>query len=304
LVRGRDLDRLLVSLAEDSEQGARLRTLAGAGAAGLLLVVGALAASGEGAAAVALAAAALVAAALVAGLHLKRGGRLAVRRRTEEDAPTMERWPLRAEATPPAARASRTPRASLVTEPSRAAVAWLRTALRPYARAAGRRLSRLLRRVQRLIGQAALDAGLPASSTRDDERLAGHLARDRSALGIELRRVGEPAQAAEQHRTARALYAAAGNRRGEALASNSLALALVDSGDPEAALQEFERARALLHALGDDEHEAKVLVNIGVVKQRAGARDEAAEALASALRKLPPQTPAYRLVERQLRKAS
>jgi tetratricopeptide (TPR) repeat protein len=168
------------------------------------------------------------------------------------------------------------------------------------------RLDGLLPALARRIGQAARRAGLATavSGPSESERVANRLALSRNALGMQLRRVGEPAEAAEQHRTARALFAAAGNRRGEALATNSLALALAETGDQQAALAAFEQARALLRALGDHEHEGKVLANIGIVKQRAGATDEAAELLQSALAKLEPETPAYRLVERQLRHAS
>lgn len=330
--RGQDLERLLVLLVEDSGRGARMRNGVGWGAAGLLVVVGLLAADGEGAVAVALAASALIVGGVSAGAGFWRRRRLGLRGPAAvEDAPTLEQsWPLRPEAelqVPQAAMAPTAGRGAVTEDASRSALAaWrklepavrglaalsratatrLRIALRPllpYTRSAGNRLTRLLPSLQRLIGQAALDAGLPPSRARDDEVLAARLARDRSALGSELRRVGEPAQAAEEHRTARALYAAAGNRRGEALATNSLALALAAAGDKQAALEELERARALLHALGDEEREAKVLANIGVVRRRAGALDEAAQALEAALTKLPPQTPAYRLVERQLRRA-
>lgn len=196
-------------------------------------------------------------------------------------------WPLRAEAAIAAA--------SPAQEPGR---------VRPAAR-----IGRLLHGLERLIGGAVAQAR--AGSARELRQAESGQLADRNrealscnALGVQLRRVGDPVQAVEQHRAAERLFAQVGNRRGEALAANNLALALADAGDHEAALTQFERARTLLHALGDGEREGKVIANIGFTKQRAGQDDEADELLRAALEKLEPESPAYRLVERQLRRAS
>lgn len=275
-LRGHDLRRLPARLREPSEQGDRLRNRFASVAAASLVLAGLLVALGEARFLLALLLSALiVAVVVVAALVLREHGAWQSLQ-TEVDR----------------IRRARTPRRPSAEAPT------------PRVRAPLRHVSHALRATQRWIGRAAVDAGLPAAVAAEHEALADRLARSRSALGVELRRNGEPAQAIELQRTARALFAAAGNRRGEALATNSLALALADAGDERSALEEFERARALLRALGDEEHEAKVLANIGVVKQRAGAVEEAATLLEAALTKLPRDTPAYRLLERQLRRAS
>ncbi|MGZ5716161.1 MAG: tetratricopeptide repeat protein [Caldimonas sp.] len=327
-------------LGERSEEGERLRNRGGSVAAVLLIVVGLLVALGYGRIVLALLAAAaiviaVVAAAIVwnerkvwAGLSVRArrlpplvaaliatgrrraGGvqwrvlRLPSRRRLAAAVSQLRRQPIWPRWTAATGAAEEELTAEQVAAwPVRPTAA---TAPPPASARPPVRLEGLLPALERRIGQAARKAGLPAAESwpSDSERVANRLALGRNALGMQLRRVGEPAEAVEQHRTARALFAAAGNRRGEALAANSLALALADAGDEQAALAAFEQARALLRALGDREHEGKVLANIGIVKQRVGAVEEAAELLQTALSKLEPETPAYRLVERQMRHAS
>ena len=122
--------------------------------------------------------------------------------------------------------------------------------------------------------------------------------------GAELRRVGRHEEAAEHHRAALAIVRDLGDRQAEALTLNNLALALMNGGALPAAVQHFEEALAVLRELGDEEYEGRVIANLGVVHVRQGHSEEAVGLLHEALDKLPPESPAYRQVEEQLRRAS
>jgi tetratricopeptide (TPR) repeat protein len=142
-------------------------------------------------------------------------------------------------------------------------------------------------------------------------RLIGspRLGRRRQALrlnerGAQLRRRGDPEQAAEQHRVALEIVRELGDPHAEALTLNSLALALAQGGADAAAVQHFEQALTVLRELGDEEHEGQVIANLGFVHGRQGRSEEAVTLLSSALDKLPPESPAYRQVEEQLSRAS
>ena len=123
-------------------------------------------------------------------------------------------------------------------------------------------------------------------------------------LGAQLRREGEYEQAAEQHRCALAIVRELGDEPAEALTLNNLALALVHTGGVSVAVEHFEQALVLLRELGDEEHEGQVIANLGFVRRRQGRDDDALSLLNEALGKLPPESPAYRHVEEQLRRAS
>jgi len=125
-----------------------------------------------------------------------------------------------------------------------------------------------------------------------------------NALGVALRRAGRADQAATLHEAARVIFAGVGESRGEALAANALGVALAEAGEQDAALEQFEQARTLLRELGDRQWEGKVLANIGLAMRRVGQDDEAVDLLQTALAKLSPETDAYRVVERQLSRAS
>lgn len=126
-----------------------------------------------------------------------------------------------------------------------------------------------------------------------------------NALGVQLRRDGDREQAAEQHRAALAIVRELGDRRAEALTLNNLALALVHTeGGVAAAVQDFEQALIILRELGDEEHEGQVIANLALVRRRQGRDEDAESLLNAALDKLPPESPAYRQVEEQLRRAS
>ena len=122
--------------------------------------------------------------------------------------------------------------------------------------------------------------------------------------GAQLRRRGNAEEAAEQHRVALEIVRELGDPHAEALTLNSLALALAQGGADAAAVQHFEQALTVLRELGDEEHEGQVIANLGFVHRRQGRSEEAVSLLNSALDKLPPESPAYRHVEAQLRRAS
>jgi tetratricopeptide (TPR) repeat protein len=185
-------------------------------------------------------------------------------------------------------------------------------------------LRRQARRVGALARRAA--AGAPGRAIRLVDRglrayaigyyrLSGWVARRRPAnttheavrlneLGAELRRRGEHEQAAEQHRIALEIARGAGDEQAEALTLNSLGLALAQAGAEAEAVRHLEHARVVLHELGDEEHEGQVLANLGLVYRRQGLSDEAAVLFQEALERLPPESWAYRQVEKELRRAS
>jgi tetratricopeptide (TPR) repeat protein len=119
-------------------------------------------------------------------------------------------------------------------------------------------------------------------------------------LGAQLRRRGDHARAAEQHRVALAIVRDLGDEESEALTLNSLALALAEGGAEDEAVRHLEQARVVLHQLGDEEHEGQVIANLGMVHRRQGHAEEAESLLNEALDKLPPESSAYRQVEREL----
>jgi tetratricopeptide (TPR) repeat protein len=150
------------------------------------------------------------------------------------------------------------------------------------------------------------DGRLTTSFSRLKPRPGG---RSREALllneiGARLRREGAHEEAAEQHRVALTIVRDLGDEQAEALTLNSLALALAQGGAEEEAVQHLEQARAVLRGLGDEAHEGQVIANLGIVHRRQGHSEEAVQLLHEALDKLPPQSPAYRRVEEELRRAS
>src|SRR5262245_2189155 len=122
--------------------------------------------------------------------------------------------------------------------------------------------------------------------------------------GAQLRRRGENEQAAEQHRAALAIARELEDRSMEALTLNNLALAVVHTESVRTAVQHFEEALVILRELGDEEHEGQVIANLGFIRHRQGRDEDAASLLSEALDKLPPESAAYRHVEKQLRRAS
>ncbi len=125
-----------------------------------------------------------------------------------------------------------------------------------------------------------------------------------NARGTQLRREGNPEQAAAQHRVALAIVRDLGDQQAEAMTLNNLALALAQDGAEDAALVHLEEALTVLRKLGDEEHEGQVIANLGFVHGRQGHQEEAVHLLHEALDKLPPESLAYRQVEEQLLRAS
>jgi tetratricopeptide (TPR) repeat protein len=132
----------------------------------------------------------------------------------------------------------------------------------------------------------------------------GQRAHQLNALGAQLRRDGEPEQAAEQHLAALAIVRDLGDPHAEAMTLNNLGLALAHGGSEDAAVQHLQEARDVLRDLGDEEYEARVIANLGLVHRRQGHDDEAVSLLHEALGKLPPESQAYRQVEEELLRAS
>lgn len=125
-----------------------------------------------------------------------------------------------------------------------------------------------------------------------------------NALGAQLRRDGEPEQAAEQHLAALAIVRDLGDPHAEAMTLNNLGLALAHGGAEDEAVQHLEEARDVLRDLGDEEYEARVIANLGLVHRRQGHDEEASSLFHEALDKLPPESQAYRQVEEELVRAS
>lgn len=174
----------------------------------------------------------------------------------------------------------------------------------PRIAGAGPRLAAAGAVAQRSARAAAARAGEHASAAwptrtatvRHQEALRANVA------GLRLRREGEYAEAAEQHRIALALFRDLGDRRSEALTLNNLALALDRAGDGRA-LDLFEEAATILGELGEEQHEGEVIANLAVAFRRRGSAERSAEVLELALGKLRPDSAAYRKVE-GLRRAS
>jgi tetratricopeptide (TPR) repeat protein len=176
-----------------------------------------------------------------------------------------------------------------------------------HIRSAQGRASSAGRSLLTATAKSAAEARSAAGSARDRARASVVVDQRRQAvrantLGVQLRREGDFAAAAEQHQRALALFRNVGDRRAEALTLNTLALALERSGDPRA-IELFEDAATILGELGDEESEGQVIANLALAFRRRGQQEESDEALEAALTKLEPQSNAYRKAER-LRRAS
>ena len=125
-----------------------------------------------------------------------------------------------------------------------------------------------------------------------------------NSRGIELRRRGDPAAAAEAHRAALEHAHEAADPSTEALTLNNLGLALAHGGDEQAAIEHFDAAARLLRDLNDEHHEGQVLANLGFLHGRGGRQEQAVYCLEAALRKLEPDSRAFQHVQEQLRRAS
>jgi tetratricopeptide (TPR) repeat protein len=187
----------------------------------------------------------------------------------------------------------------MVTVASHRAGVLLARGGRSYATAVGRLRARTTQ-VLRTGGRLASSPSTREPAAVDRQHQALRL----NELGAQLRRRGNHELAAEHHRAALAIVRDLGDRRAEALTLNNLALALAHTGGVATALQHFEQSLVVLRELGDEEHEGRVIANVGFVHRRQGRSEEAENLLHAALDKLPPESSAYREVEKQLRRAS
>ena len=101
-----------------------------------------------------------------------------------------------------------------------------------------------------------------------------------------LRRDGKVPQAVEAAANAAAGFRGVGDPHGEALALNSLALALAAEGRFVDAVDALDRARGLLAQTDHRHDEGRVLANLGVVHRRAGGAEAAKLCLAQAIERL------------------
>jgi tetratricopeptide (TPR) repeat protein len=188
-------------------------------------------------------------------------------------------------------------RAPLRISASRAQVG-LRGAAR-LGRSLVRRVSSLVQARIRNRQGPALRLGRPEVNRTKRRRRALSL----NAEGTHHRRRGQYNAAVEKHREALATLRELGDRPGEALTLNNLALALAHVDD-EAALAHFAQALAILRELADEQHEGQVVANLALVHRRRGREEQATDCLRTALQKLDPHSREYRRVEEQLQRAS
>lgn len=167
------------------------------------------------------------------------------------------------------------------------------------------RTARELRAATATVGTATTRVRAASERRPEQATAAPNLQRDAvraNAAGSQLRRAGAYAEAAEEHRLALDLYRSLGDRRGEALTLNNLALALDRAGDPSG-LELFEEAATILGELGEEEREGQVIANLALAFRRRGREEQSGEVLDVALGKLNPESREYRKLE-ELRRAS
>jgi tetratricopeptide (TPR) repeat protein len=169
--------------------------------------------------------------------------------------------------------------------------------LQRFARLASQRARILFVRGRR--GSAEVVSRLRAQTSRRPSQ-----AIRLNELGAQLRRAGDHEQSVERHRAALEIARDHGDDRAEALTLNNLALALAHTDGVAAAAKHFEDALVLFRRLGDEELEAQVMANLAFVHRRQGRAEHAEYLLHAALDKLPPESPAYRQIERELQRAS
>ena len=129
-------------------------------------------------------------------------------------------------------------------------------------------------------------------------RAQGHkLAHD----SVVARREGRVDDAVALGREAVEAFREADDRRGEALALNTLALALAQDQRYAEAVDALDGAITLLGELGDRHREGTVLVNLGTLHRQAGGVESARFCWRKALERLDPASPESHETERLLR---
>ena len=97
------------------------------------------------------------------------------------------------------------------------------------------------------------------------------------------RRNGEPLRAKEHHLAALELVRRTGDRVGEALTLNNLALALGATNDEEGAIACFQQAQVVARELDSPQYEGLIAANLAIAYRRRGYDDQALRCLHDAL---------------------
>ena len=129
-------------------------------------------------------------------------------------------------------------------------------------------------------------------------RAQGHKLAHESVIA---RREGRVDDAVAIGREAVEAFREANDRRGEALALNTLALALAQDHRYGEAVDALDGAITLLGELGDRHREGTVLVNLGTLHRQAGGVESARFCWRKALERLDPASPESHETERLLR---
>jgi tetratricopeptide (TPR) repeat protein len=133
---------------------------------------------------------------------------------------------------------------------------------------------------------------------RRPPRVAGHKLAHESVVS---RREGRVDEAVVLAREAVEAFREADDRRGEALALNTLALALAQEQRFAEAVDALDGAITLLGEIGDRHREGTVLVNLGTLHRQAGGVESARFCWRKALERLDPASPESHETERLLR---
>jgi tetratricopeptide (TPR) repeat protein len=178
------------------------------------------------------------------------------------------------------------------------------------ARVVARRSLGSLRRAAARASAVCRRGAAEAAASAHDVARALPLRRPRSTApagprlaheSVVLRREGQVDEALRLAHEAVVAYHATGDRRGEALAMNTLALTLAQAGRYAEAVGALDGSLTLLGELGERHREGTVLVNLGTLHRRAGGVESARYCWLKALERLDPASPESQQAERLLR---
>ena len=169
-----------------------------------------------------------------------------------------------------------------------------RAAAAGWSRARDGRPELPAREAIRSRAQSALESLRPAAPARADGRKLAH-------ESVRLRREGHVDEAVAVARQAVPAFQATSDPHGEALALNTLALALAQAQRYQEAVEALDGALTLLAATGDRHREGTVLVNLGTLHRQAGGLESARFCWRKALERLDPASPESHETERLLR---
>jgi tetratricopeptide (TPR) repeat protein len=125
-----------------------------------------------------------------------------------------------------------------------------------------------------------------------------------SRAGTSLRNAGSIDEAVQQCGSAAWAFRELGERRGEALALNSLGLAHARRGDPERAISAYEEAIGLLGELGESHAQGQVMANLAVALLGQNQQEEALRYWRDAFTRLEPGSPERTRIGEQLEAVS